>query len=101
MKLISGLTGTVATLVLVSCTGMVEKGSVINSQRFYDQGKYDKALTHLALSNPDDREATLLKAKIYEAKGDRDRAKSIYTELATQHPNSSEGVYSKTKLRSF
>ena len=86
---------------LISCQGMVNKGAVINGQKYYDRGDYDKALSQLRLAESDNIEAQLLMARTYEAKGDRGLAKAHYTELADKHPDTAEGVYSEAKLKNF
>jgi hypothetical protein len=84
--------------LLPSCGGMVKKGAIISAQRYYDQGKYDKALRQLALADEDNREAMLLKARSHEARGEKDLARGYYQALAKQHPDSAEGIVARQKL---
>ncbi len=78
---------------------MIKKGAVISAQKYYDKGAYDKALRQLALADEGNTEAMLLKARSYEAKGDKTMARGYYTALAKNHPNSAEGIVAQQKLR--
>jgi len=85
--------------LLSSCGGMIKKGAVLSAQKYYDKGDYDKALRQLALADPDNTEAMLLKARTYEARGEKDMARGYYSALAKQHPDSAEGIVAQQKLR--
>ena len=85
--------------LLVSCGGMIKKGAVISAQKYYDKGDYDKALRQLALADEDNAEAMLLKARTYEARGEKDLARGYYTALVKKSPNSAEGIVAQQKLR--
>lgn len=86
---------------LACCQGMINKGAVINGQKYYDRGNYDEALKQLQIADSENLEAQLLKARSYEAKGDRGMARAHYTELASKHPETAEGVFSKNKLKNY
>ena len=85
--------------LLASCGGMVKKGAIISAQKYYDKGDYDKALRQLTLADEGNTEAMLLKARTYEAKGDKAMARGYYTALAKNHPDSAEGIVAQQKLR--
>ncbi len=76
----------------------MNKGAVISAQKFYDKGQYDKALRQLAIADEDNTEAMLLKARTYEAKGDKDMARAHYKVLAKRYPDSAEGIVAQQKL---
>lgn len=78
---------------------MIKKGAVISAQKYYDDGKYDKALRQLALADEDNTEAMLLKARTYEARGEKDVARGYYSVLAKKYPDSAEGIVAQQKLR--
>jgi Tfp pilus assembly protein PilF len=80
---------------------MLNKGAVINGQKYYDRGDYDEALKQLRIADTSNIEAQLLIARSYEAKGERGLAKAHYRTLADNHPETAEGVYSKNKLNNF
>lgn len=89
----------VACIALSSCGGMVKKGAIIQAQRSYDKGQYDKALQQLTLADQDNTEAVLLKARSHEAKGEKDLARGYYSYLVKNHPDSAEGIVAQQKLR--
>jgi tetratricopeptide (TPR) repeat protein len=88
-----------AVPLFASCGGMIKKGAVISAQKYYDKGDYDKALRQLTLADEDNLEAMLLKARTYEARGEKDLARGYYTALAKKYPNSTEGIVAQQKLR--
>jgi Tfp pilus assembly protein PilF len=90
-----------ACIALSSCGGMVKKGAAINAQRSYDKGDYDGALRHLKLTDQDNAEAVLLKARTHEAKGEKDLARGYYSYLVKNHPDSAEGIVAQQKLRTL
>lgn len=87
------------TPVLTSCGGMIQKGAVINAQKHYDRGDYEKSLEALGMADPDNSEAMLLKARTYEARGEKEMARGYYKALFQKSPTSAEGIIAQQKLR--
>jgi tetratricopeptide (TPR) repeat protein len=76
-----------------------QEGSRDQRPEYYDKGDYDKALRQLTLADEDNLEAMLLKARTYEARGEKDLARGYYTALAKKYPNSTEGIVAQQNLR--
>ncbi|MGC4015362.1 MAG: tetratricopeptide repeat protein [Luteolibacter sp.] len=95
------IVGATACVALASCRGMVNKGAVIHAQELFDKGDYDRALHQLQVADSSYLEANLLKARSYEAKGDKMTARSYYSELVRSHPDSAEGIVARNRLKAL
>lgn len=95
----------ISLVVLSSCT-MAKNGALIQASKALEQQRYEKALSKIneamyyskGASKESQLELLIMKARVFEAKGDADTANGIYAYLYKKHPDSKEGYIAQQKL---
>lgn len=100
--------GLLLGIVLTSC-GLAYDGALIYAHEAFEKKEYDRALAKISyaenykpkLSEKEQREILLLKARIYEGKGDSQAYTGLYKYLAEKYPESEEGYIAVQKVKDY